>query len=136
MDCSNEATQRQSKISASMSFEEDEVFEQVEMSPSLIDKQIGHHKKNKVSAMQALPQHAELRLYLDMKISEPFNHYCISCKKNKSSHVILWIGSYVCKGCAANLVQFNGGMRNCYVKDVFNEQWDDYQLKSLAFGGN
>ena len=27
-------------------------------------------------------------------------------------------------------------MRNCYIKDVFAEQWDDYQLKSIAFGGN
>ena len=22
------------------------------------------------------------------------------------------------------------------VKDIYNEQWDDYQLKSLALGGN
>ena len=27
-------------------------------------------------------------------------------------------------------------MQHCYVKEVFKEQWDDYQLKSLTHGGN
>ena len=44
MDSSNEATQRQSKISASMSFDDDEVFTEVEMSPSLVEKQVKQHK--------------------------------------------------------------------------------------------
>ena len=27
-------------------------------------------------------------------------------------------------------------MSNCYVKSMLNEQWDDYQLKSVGLGGN
>lgn len=83
-----------------------------------------------------LPQHPELRIYLDMKLSEPYNHYCINCKKRQSTHVTLWLGAFICKNCAATLIQHCGGNRHCYIKDVFNEQWDDYQLKSLAHGGN
>ena len=30
---------------------------------------------------------------------------------------------------------YGGNQRN-YIKDVFNEQWDDYQIRSVAFGGN
>ena len=48
----------------------------------------------------------------------------------------LWLGAYICKPCAATLIEHCGGNRNCYIKDVFNEQWDDYQLRSLAHGGN
>lgn len=29
-----------------------------------------------------------------------------------------------------------GGTMNCYVKNVFREQWDDYQLRAVAHGGN
>lgn len=29
-----------------------------------------------------------------------------------------------------------GGNQYSYVKDVHNEQWDDYQLRSVCFGGN
>ena len=27
-------------------------------------------------------------------------------------------------------------MSGIYAKDMFNEQWDDYQLRSIQFGGN
>ena len=29
-----------------------------------------------------------------------------------------------------------GGNSFCYIKDLYNEQWDDYQLRSPALGGN
>ena len=29
-----------------------------------------------------------------------------------------------------------GGNQYSYVKNVFEEHWDDYQLRSVAFGGN
>ena len=81
-------------------------------------------------------QHVDLRLYLDMKICEPYNHFCINCKRRKSSHFLLWIGAFVCEHCA-HAVQINcGGNMNCYVKNVFRDQWDDYQLRAVAYGGN
>lgn len=46
------------------------------------------------------------------------------------------MGALVAEDCAKELVRTQGGMQHCYVKDVFSEQWDDYQLKSLAHGGN
>ena len=27
-------------------------------------------------------------------------------------------------------------MQNCYIKSIANEQWDDYQLRCIALGGN
>jgi hypothetical protein len=29
-----------------------------------------------------------------------------------------------------------GGNQFCYVKNIFGELWDDYQLRSIALGGN
>ena len=29
-----------------------------------------------------------------------------------------------------------GGNQYSYVKDVYKEQWDDYQLRSVCLGGN
>ena len=113
------------RASNSMSFEEDQAFENLEASPSLIEKQVSTHK-SKTKDLKIQVQNAELRLYLDRELSEPFNHYCISCKKGKSSHIVLWIGAFVCKKCAANLLSACGGMRNCYIKDIFGELWDDY----------
>ena len=67
----------------------------------------------------------------------PFNKYCIDCKKKKTSHFLVWLGTYVCKNCAEEHSQLgNSTMSTCYVKDVYGEHWDDYQLKSIQIGGN
>jgi hypothetical protein len=42
----------------------------------------------------------------------------------------------VCKDCADEHRALFGGNNSCYIKDVFGELWDDYQLKSVALGGN
>lgn len=66
----------------------------------------------------------------------PFNRYCVDCKKNKSTHALLWVGIYVCQSCAdVHKVTF-GGNKEVLAKHVLKEQWDDYQLSSLAHGGN
>jgi len=75
-------------------------------------------------------------MYLSGVLRDPYNHYCINCKKHKSTHVVIFIGAYVCEKCAKALVEVQGGNKNCYVKSVYGEMWDDYQLKSLAHGGN
>lgn len=67
-----------------------------------------------------------------------YNKFCIDCKMNKSTHFIVWTGTFVCMSCAKVHQQMCGNsMRNCYVKGIFTgEHWDDYQLKSLQVGGN
>jgi len=66
----------------------------------------------------------------------PFNTYCVDCKENKSTHAVVWLGAFVCKKCADDLVKKVGGNHHCYIKDIFGEHWDDYQLQSMAKGGN
>ena len=34
------------------------------------------------------------------------------------------------------MIEFYGGNKEVVAKSVLEEQWDDYQLRSLAFGGN
>lgn len=70
------------------------------------------------------------------QLAVSFNRYCVECKKQKSTHALLWIGIYVCAGCAANAQEMLGGQTAVYAKDVMKEHWDDYQLRSLAYGGN
>lgn len=116
------------RINSAMSFED------VNMSPSpdSPEEEEGYPRFKS----SKLNQQTDLRTYLDMKICEPYNHFCINCKRRKSSHFLLWLGAFVCKHCANAIKVRCGGNKNCYSKDVFNEQWDDYQLRSVAHGGN
>ena len=82
------------------------------------------------------PQHQELRVYMEQLTSDPFNHFCLNCKQNDSTHAIIWLGVFICGSCAEQLNKISRGQHDIYIKHVFNEQWDDYQLKSLALGGN
>lgn len=34
------------------------------------------------------------------------------------------------------LTKICGGNQHLYIKDIFGEQWDDYQLRSIGLGGN
>lgn len=47
----------------------------------------------------------------------------------------MFYGVYVCKSCADTHKEHFGN-HQVYVKDVYGEQWDDYQLRSLVIGGN
>lgn len=66
----------------------------------------------------------------------PFNTYCVDCKENRTTHAIVWLGAFVCKKCADDLLKTVGGNHQVYVKDIFGEHWDDYQLNSMTKGGN
>lgn len=83
-----------------------------------------------------IPQSDKLKEYLQGKMSYKYNKYCIDCKRAQTTHFLLYMGSYVCESCAKEHVKIFGGNSNVYVKDVLNEHWDDYQLKSLCLGGN
>ena len=56
----------------------------------------------------------------------PFNMFCIDCKENRTTHAIIWLGAFVCKNCSADLLKAVGGNQHCYIKDMYNEHWDDF----------
>lgn len=80
-------------------------------------------------------QPPEVTQFLKDKMADPFNKYCIDCKKNLTSHALIHNGIFVCADCAALHRQTFGGMGN-YIKDMYKDHWDDYQLKSIQVGGN
>ena len=94
-------------------------YEEVQVGPNS-DEEYPQFKSSQ------LDQHVKLRLYLDMKICDPYNHFCINCKRRKSTHFLLWIGAFTCDHCASAIQVACGGNKFCYVKDVFGDQWDDY----------
>ena len=80
-----------------------------------------------------LNQPPELKKFLTRLQKDPFNKYCVDCKKKKTTHVIIWLGSFVCKDCS-DFIKTNmagGSQFRLYVKEIFKEQWDDYQLRSI-----
>lgn len=72
-----------------------------------------------------------MKKYLEEKLANPYNKYCIDCKKNKTTHAIIWLGAFVCEECANMHKDLFGGNQYSYVKNVYKENWDDYQLRSL-----
>lgn len=77
-----------------------------------------------------------MREYLEDLLTIPFNTFCIDCKENRTTHAVVWLGAFVCKKCAGDILRSVGGNQFCYIKDIFGEHWDDYQLSSMTKGGN
>ena len=48
---------------------------------------------------------------------------------------MIYYGVFVCTTCAKNHIA-NFRQSENYVKDIYNEHWDDYQLRSIQIGGN
>jgi len=67
-----------------------------------------------------------------------FNKYCIDCKKNQTTHALIWLGTFVCESCANMHLDHlpNGCQSRTYVMRVAEEHWDDYHLRSVQLGGN
>ena len=87
----------------------------------------------KTSEIQQPP---ELTAYLEEVTCDPFNHYCLNCKQNQSTHFLVVMGAFICESCSNAFLKTCGGNKNCQIKNVFRDHWDDYQLRSIAFGGN
>lgn len=83
-----------------------------------------------------IEQPAPVRAFLEKHLANPYNKYCIDCKKNQTTHAIIWLGIFVCEDCANLHKNSFGGNQFSYVKNVYKEHWDDYQLRSVALGGN
>ena len=73
--------------------------------------------------------------YLNELLKNPFNRYCVDCTKTESTHANITYGTFVCASCAGEHAQFFG-MSSSYVKPVFEDLWDSYQLKVVTIGGN
>lgn len=94
----------------------------------------GTHVKSFTTSQ--VEQSAQLKTYLQDLLTIPFNTYCVDCKEERTTHAIVWLGAFVCKKCADDLLKTVGGNHHVYIKDIFKEHWDDYQLNSMTKGGN
>ena len=115
--------------------QENKVVSPAEVQPQISEDQPKKEESALFTSSQ-FPQHPELRKFLESKLSNPYNKYCIDCKKNTTTHCIVWLGVFVCEQCAQHHLQMFGGNQFSYIKDVYNSHWDDYQLRSVCFGGN
>jgi len=62
--------------------------------------------------------------YLEARLADPFNKYCIDCKVNLSTHVMVMYGAFMCGSCAnAHRTMF--GFFETYPKCITMEQFDD-----------
>jgi len=77
----------------------------------------------------------ELHDFLEKLITgNPYNKYCLDCKKAKSTHFLVWLGIFTCKNCSDEHLM-NSSQSKVYVKERY-EHWDDFQIKSAVIGGN
>ena len=74
-------------------------------------------------------------LLRDLIDKDPYNKYCVDCNIRESTHCSVSYGVFLCGPCAQCHKQ-ELGMQTSYVKDVFHELWDEFQLKMVVFGGN
>ena len=73
-----------------------------------------------------------------MLVADPYNKFCVDCHHSQSTHACLAYGIFVCAACANIHAASFGGRSRSQVKEVFTEQWDDFQLEAVApgVGGN
>ena len=77
------------------------------------------------------PQPEAVRNYLkSLLASDPYNRFCVECHQKLSTHVIITLGLFMCKECAA-IVQTHLLPMHSRIKDIFGEHWDDYQLRCV-----
>ena len=82
------------------------------------------------------PQTPETSAFLKRMISEDrYNAWCIDCQRNRSSHCNVTFGTFLCSDCAATHRQ-TYPMHECYIKQVFGECWDTFQIRVVEVGGN
>ena len=65
---------------------------------------------------------------------DTYNKFCIDCNRNESTHASITYGTFICSDCA--LYHLAAGMDKSYVKPIFGDLWDSYQLKMVQLGGN
>ena len=87
-------------------------------------------------APPADPQGPDVTNFLKKQVQEDqFNAFCIDCQRNKSSHCNVTFGTFICGECAQKHAQIYP-MFSSYIKPLFQESWDGFQLRMVAIGGN
>jgi len=86
--------------------------------------------ESKLVITSDVPVSQKLTDFFDAQLADTHNKFCIDCKTKESTHFLVWLSCYTCKDCAEQHRTAVGGNNKCYVKELFNEHWDDYQLKS------
>lgn len=66
---------------------------------------------------------------------DTYNKFCIDCNRNESTHASITYGTFVCQDCANAHMQLLG-MEKSYIKPIFGDTWDQYQIRLIQFGGN
>ena len=66
---------------------------------------------------------------------EQFDAFCVDCQENRSTHCNVTFGTFVCARCAeeheATFSPFQ-----CYIKTLFDDAWDNFQINCVQNGGN
>lgn len=86
--------------------------------------------------MMGDPQTPEISAFLKRQIQDDrYNAFCIDCQRNRSSHCNISFGTFLCSDCA-NVHRENFAFHESYIKQVFAESWDTYQIRIVEVGGN
>jgi len=64
-----------------------------------------------------------------------FNKYCVDCMKDRTTYLITNYGIFVCENCAFQHYR-NFPQQKHYLKHLYTEVFDPYQIKVLEFAGN
>lgn len=75
------------------------------------------------------------KLLEDLLLKDTYNKFCVDCNLKESTHANITYGTFICETCYfLHVGQI--GMYKSYVKSIYNDLWDEYQLKTVTFGGN
>ena len=74
-------------------------------------------------------------LLTDLLQRDTYNKFCIDCNRNESTHANITYGTFICGDCAKVHIQ-NIGTDKHYIKTIFGDAWDQYQIKIIQIGGN
>jgi hypothetical protein len=81
-------------------------------------------------------QPTELKnLLQELLTRDTYNKFCIDCNRNESTHACITYGTFICDECAKVHISVLG-MDKSYVKPIFGDLWDSYQLRVVQMGGN
>jgi hypothetical protein len=91
---------------------------------------------NRVPKSAPQQQHPELKAYLqELVVNNKFNKYCVDCLKNKTAYLIVQYGIFVCEECAFHHYK-NFPNQKHYLKEIYTELYDPYQVQVLKYSGN
>ena len=87
-------------------------------------------------SMRGDVQGANVSGYLRRRINEEqFDAFCVDCQDNRSTHCVVTFGTFVCARCAEAHEQSFSPYQS-YVKALFDDAWDNFQINCVQAGGN